>query len=112
MGILRLAVPLEHKALHHMRDDVALEAVVRSFSKNRVRPDRPREIFVGNRVHPIRHMRLKRSEEHTSELQSLMRISYAVFCLTKKPNSHTPSTTLIPHHKSASIRTQLKYNRL
>src|SRR3546814_3705273 len=28
-----------------------------------------------------------RSEEHTSELQSLMRISYAVFCLTKKNNS-------------------------
>src|SRR3546814_1550765 len=27
-----------------------------------------------------------RSEEHTSELQSLMRISYAVFCLKKKPN--------------------------
>src|SRR3546814_4151661 len=27
-----------------------------------------------------------RSEEHTSELQSLMRISYAVFCLTKKNN--------------------------
>src|SRR3546814_9446795 len=30
-----------------------------------------------------------RSEEHTSELQSLMRISYAVFCLQKK-NNHTP----------------------
>src|SRR3546814_5786535 len=29
-----------------------------------------------------------RSEEHTSELQSLMRISYAVFCLTKKKNIH------------------------
>src|SRR3546814_5229242 len=28
-----------------------------------------------------------RSEEHTSELQSLMRISYAVFCLQKKPNT-------------------------
>src|SRR3546814_7133380 len=28
-----------------------------------------------------------RSEEHTSELQSLMRISYAVFCLTKKTHS-------------------------
>src|SRR3546814_3909336 len=28
-----------------------------------------------------------RSEEHTSELQSLMRISYAVFCLTKKKSS-------------------------
>src|SRR3546814_9491057 len=31
-----------------------------------------------NKTHPIR------SEEHTSELQSLMRISYAVFCLKKK----------------------------
>src|SRR3546814_9924308 len=30
-----------------------------------------------------------RSEEHTSELQSLMRISYAVFCLTKKTNITT-----------------------
>src|SRR3546814_1832880 len=30
------------------------------------------------------HVRLDRSEEHTSELQSLMRISYAVFCLKKK----------------------------
>src|SRR3546814_8173238 len=29
-----------------------------------------------------------RSEEHTSELQSLMRISYAVFCLKKKKNNH------------------------
>src|SRR3546814_5057328 len=32
--------------------------------------------------------RLGRSEEHTSELQSLMRISYAVFCLKKKNNRH------------------------
>src|SRR3546814_7255129 len=30
----------------------------------------------------------KRSEEHTSELQSLMRISYAVFCLKKKKKKH------------------------
>src|SRR3546814_10516417 len=30
-----------------------------------------------------------RSEEHTSELQSLMRISYAVFCLKKKNKKHT-----------------------
>src|SRR3546814_7964409 len=30
-----------------------------------------------------------RSEEHTSELQSLMRISYAVFCLKKKNTKHT-----------------------
>src|SRR3546814_10363341 len=32
-----------------------------------------------------------RSEEHTSELQSLMRISYAVFCLKKKTTTHTTS---------------------
>src|SRR3546814_8692073 len=31
----------------------------------------------------------RRSEEHTSELQSLMRISYAVFCLKKKKHQHT-----------------------
>src|SRR3546814_6910743 len=31
----------------------------------------------------------QRSEEHTSELQSLMRISYAVFCLKKKHNTQT-----------------------
>src|SRR3546814_10833788 len=43
-----------------------------------------------------------RSEEHTSELQSLMRISYAVFCLKKKNNkthqyNHTLLSLLIPH---------------
>src|SRR3546814_2651546 len=35
-----------------------------------------------------------RSEEHTSELQSLMRISYAVFCLKKKKKRSTISTTV------------------
>src|SRR3546814_10285962 len=34
-----------------------------------------------------------RSEEHTSELQSLMRISYAVFCLKKKKNTIYQNTT-------------------
>src|SRR3546814_9474349 len=33
-----------------------------------------------------------RSEEHTSELQSLMRISYAVFCLKKKNTTHTQTS--------------------
>src|SRR3546814_5449611 len=36
------------------------------------------------------HVRL-RSEEHTSELQSLMRISYAVFCLKKTINHNNPT---------------------
>src|SRR3546814_10910771 len=34
----------------------------------------------------------QRSEEHTSELQSLMRISYAVFCLKKKKNTNIITT--------------------
>src|SRR3546814_10813112 len=34
---------------------------------------------------------IARSEEHTSELQSLMRISYAVFCLTKQKQAHLDS---------------------
>src|SRR3546814_3661051 len=40
-----------------------------------------------------RNPRLNRSEEHTSELQSLMRISYAVFCLKKKKNKYDKQTT-------------------
>src|SRR3546814_6926262 len=38
------------------------------------------------------HVAVARSEEHTSELQSLMRISYAVFCLKKK-NQHKTRTS-------------------
>src|SRR3546814_8610382 len=37
-----------------------------------------------------------RSEEHTSELQSLMRISYAVFCLKKKTTHRTQPTNMRP----------------
>src|SRR3546814_1850988 len=37
----------------------------------------------------LKALSLPRSEEHTSELQSLMRISYAVFCLKKKNNKST-----------------------
>src|SRR3546814_5813337 len=47
------------------------------MSGNRVRHHRICTAVVGQRI-------LERSEEHTSELQSLMRISYAVFCLKKK----------------------------
>src|SRR3546814_3845810 len=39
-----------------------------------------------------RQGQLLRSEEHTSELQSLMRISYAVFCLKKKNKKQQPTT--------------------
>src|SRR3546814_10773450 len=39
-----------------------------------------------------RHLPDRRSEEHTSELQSLLRISYAVFCLNKKQKTTTKLT--------------------
>src|SRR3546814_5770533 len=42
----------------------------------------------------------RRSEEHTSELQSLMRISYAVFCLKKKKQNHNNQATT--KHKSST----------
>src|SRR3546814_5881478 len=41
--------------------------------------------------HSVRE-EIKRSEEHTSELQSLMRNSYAVFCLKKKNNTYKRNT--------------------
>src|SRR3546814_10042817 len=45
-----------------------------------------RRLFIGRRggILFLLAMQQHRSEEHTSELQSLMRISYAVFCLKKK----------------------------
>src|SRR3546814_16915097 len=54
----------------------------------------------GARRHPARPggrggRRPRRSEEHTSELQSLMRISYAVFCLKKKKISNETTQTRV-----------------
>src|SRR3546814_7049762 len=53
--------------------------LARRLARGRGRPQRNRQ------VEP-------RSEEHTSELQSLMRISYAVFCLKKKTTTNTNNT--------------------
>src|SRR3546814_6687398 len=55
-------------------------------------------------VHDRHARREERSEEHTSELQSLMRISYAVFCLKKKriqqPTHHShPHDTIKQHYQ-------------
>src|SRR3546814_7413690 len=62
----------------------------------------------------------ERSEEHTSELQSLMRISYAVFCLKKKKKKkkintkhvHTDTGTMITIHKSTLQYTHNANNEL
>src|SRR3546814_4096221 len=52
--------------------------------------------------HDQRHAHDTRSEEHTSELQSLMRTSYAVFCLKKKTTQHKT-----PIHESACNNNRL-----
>src|SRR3546814_8732751 len=62
-GMIGAAVAIEDQVRHAMMDDMVVEED---------RPVAERPAIVG------------RSEEHTSELQSLMRISYAVFCLKKK----------------------------
>src|SRR3546814_995555 len=60
--------------------------------------DQPQRLAAAAFAHRLH--RHDRSEEHTSELQSLMRISYAVFCLKKKNNS--TEQTSITHHNRTS----------
>src|SRR3546814_5575733 len=81
--------------LHHFREGIArldhavengdfvLDQLVQQLRCGRARPGRILEHKLGAAALIIRSVAL-RSEEHTSELQSLMRISYAVFCLKKK----------------------------
>src|SRR3546814_3103098 len=54
-----------------------------------------------------RNEHINRSEEHTSELQSLMRISYAVFCLKKKKKQKKKNKEDIAKQK---IHNNIKYN--
>src|SRR3546814_3149023 len=51
----------------------------------------------------VRRLNAPRSEEHTSELQSLMRISYAVFCLKKKHTAQSTHQKPTQHATSSRI---------
>src|SRR3546814_3432473 len=59
-------------------------------------------VLMGDAAHTA-HFSVGRSEEHTSELQSLMRISYAVFCLnkTRKPYQYSQHNTSTKHCKTS-----------
>src|SRR3546814_4924217 len=73
-------VALRHEVAGHAGDrDRALDGIV-------VAIENPRTL--ARHDHPIAFLEI-RSEEHTSELQSLMRLSYAVFCLKNKKPKHT-----------------------
>src|SRR3546814_2423179 len=56
------------------------------------------------------HLHVLRSEEHTSELQSLMRISYAVFCLKKKQTLNNGTTIL--NTGTSNTRNAKQYSKL
>src|SRR3546814_4657933 len=73
----------EVSVLHHVPEHVDPETI-----------DSAREPEAQHIVHCLLNGRIApvRSEEHTSELQSLMRTSYAVFCLKKKDTPHTHPT--------------------
>src|SRR3546814_8059806 len=56
-----------------------------------------RSVTGGSRGNRYRRRAPSRSEEHTSELQSLMRISYAVFCLKKKKKTTSKRPPQLTH---------------
>src|SRR3546814_1603385 len=67
-------------------------STLRTVAKVRLTKQREVITYIPSEGHNLQQH--TRSEEHTSELQSLMRNSYAVFCLKKK----NPHTTQPPHH--------------
>src|SRR3546814_2520332 len=77
-----LPVSPSARALSEMISDLrsAVTDIVHSLKSQRLKPRTTRT--------PCPETSTSRSEEHTSELQSLMRISYAVFCLKKKKHKN------------------------
>src|SRR3546814_5890917 len=85
-----------HAVVHQLLDHLDRLGVAPMRLGHRVQPHRG-GIDVGHPLYPHRARFLvemldaaARSEEHTSELQSLMRTSYAVFCLKKKITNRQP----------------------
>src|SRR3546814_8742641 len=81
---------IDHHA-HAAGAEVLSRGFARRAARDQVEPWQPGVVLDGGKVGDasveIIHHPAARSEEHTSELQSLMRISYAVFCLKKKKNN-------------------------
>src|SRR3546814_3966714 len=91
LSSFRLRLSAAGKAWRYRHSGFAFSSLwIRFF----VRADSPRGKFLPKKRGFLRLSgQAERSEEHTSELQSLMRISYAVFCLKKKKHKHTYKLT-------------------
>src|SRR3546814_3344706 len=76
--------------VHRLHRDVSQDQRICRIA-GRIGADQSRDCTLGS----LLSHRRTRSEEHTSELQSLMRISYAVFCLKKKKITNTNTYTIL-----------------
>src|SRR3546814_7611782 len=85
-GEKRMSVP------SHMLGGLSLLALAAAAAPAQAQ-DAPSGSYDGNEIIVTATKRDARSEEHTSELQSLMRISYAVFCLKKKITTYNTQNT-------------------
>src|SRR3546814_5415280 len=83
------------KKLGFAFEDMQAQGAIRSLIQNldEYRRVRDESLKAKGTVSGAFDTRMLRSEEHTSELQSLMRISYAVFCLKKKKITHKKKLT-------------------
>src|SRR3546814_1632786 len=95
---LKIAEGRRRRAKHDA-DDIARREILGHARQREHRPaDQPRRLVDADLVEAgfgkapsgLADRLPMRSEEHTSELQSLMRISYAVFCLNKKTTATSP----------------------
>src|SRR3546814_7772275 len=80
-------LPANARGKRRVDDRRVLSGIVHALKCGGRWADCPRDIYGPKKTLYNRFVRW-RSEEHTSELQSLMRISYAVFCLKKTTNTH------------------------
>src|SRR3546814_1234606 len=99
-------------AVKHMSMPDDLLDVFENFSHEQIYAA---QLVIGFLQHQLRSeiRRVDRSEEHTSELQSLMRISYAVFCLKKKnKNSKQSHKDAIRHITFSKIATLQQRSRI